>query len=137
MSSEINQQLGREDVTKYKAASTRAMYGGRKSGGCKVANGWLALPEIVAGQGNVSSVISTSAQHQSARGGLELASGVVVARPDFLAADLQVAAARRRALVFPMVVEVPVAVPHVVTAADRLDRVHCKIRGDVGALELH
>lgn len=54
-----------------------------------------ALPEIVAGQWNVSSVISTSTKHESARGGLQFPSGIMVASPNFLATNLQVAGAGR------------------------------------------
>lgn len=52
------------------------------------------LPEIVTGQRDVSSVISTSTEHEPARGRLQFASGIVVAGSDFLAVRLQVAAAR-------------------------------------------
>lgn len=69
----------------------------------------------------MSGIISAAAQHESASRGLRLAPGVVVTRPDLLAADLEVAAADHSALVFAVVMEVAVVVtpgPH---------HFHCKI----------
>ncbi|TGZ39487.1 hypothetical protein DBV15_11797 [Temnothorax longispinosus] len=68
------------------------------------------VPEVVTGQGNVSGVVSTATQHESARRRLGFASGVVVACPDLLAAHLEVAAAGHGALVLAVVVEVAVVV---------------------------
>lgn len=76
-----------------------------------------ALPEIVTGQRDVSRVVSAAAQHEPARRGLGLAPGVVVTRPDLLAAHLEVAAAADHGvLVLAVLVQVAVVVTHVVTA---------------------
>lgn len=74
------------------------------------------LPEVVAGQGNVSGVVSAATQHEPARRGLGLAPGVVVARADLLAAHLEVAAVGHGALVLAVLVEVAIVVSHVVAA---------------------
>jgi len=76
---------------------------------------WRAIPEVVTGEGNVSSVVSATAQREPAGRGLGLAPGVVVTCPDLLAAHLEVAAARHGVLVLAVVVEVAVVVtpgPH-------------------------
>lgn len=59
----------------------------------------------------MSGVVSTATQHESARRGLGLAPGVVVARPDLLAAHLEVAAADHgTTLVLAVVVKIAVIV---------------------------
>lgn len=58
----------------------------------------------------MSGVVSTAAQYEPAGRGLWFAPGVVVARPDLLAARLEVAAGDHGALVLAVVVEVAVIV---------------------------
>lgn len=73
----------------------------------------------------MSGVISTSTEHEPARGGLQFASGIMVAGSDFLAVYLQVAAARYRALILPMILKIPIVVTYAVTnGVDRPGRVH-------------
>lgn len=77
----------------------------------------------------MSSVVSTSTKHELARGGLEFPPGVVVASPHFLAVHLEVTAPGYRALIFTMILEIAIAVHHVVvtaTTVDRFRRVHCE-----------
>lgn len=68
------------------------------------------LPEVVTGQRNVSGVVSTATQHESARSRLGLASGVMVAGPDLLAVHLEVAAAGHGTLVLAVFMKVAVVV---------------------------
>lgn len=76
-------------------------------------------------------------KHELARGGLEFPSGVVMASPDFLATHLEVTASGYRALIFTMILEIAIAVHHVVTTTvDRFRRVHCEIRGELILEEL-
>jgi len=78
-------------------------------------HGERGLPEVVTGEGDVSGVVSATAQHEPAGRGLGLAPGVVMARPDLLAAHLEVAAARHGALVLAVIVKVAIVVttgPH-------------------------
>lgn len=76
-------------------------------------------------------------KHELARGGLQFPSGVVVARPDFLAVHLEVAASGHRALIFTMILEIRIE-HHAVTtvAVDRFRRVHCEIRRELILEEL-
>lgn len=76
-------------------------------------------------------------KHELARGGLQFPSGVVVARPDFLATHLEVAASGYRALIFTMILEIRIE-HHAVTtvAVDRFRRVHCEIRRELILEEL-
>lgn len=90
------------------------------------------LPEVVTGQGNVSGVVSAATQHESARRGLGLAPGVMVARSDLLAAHLEVAAVGHGALVLAVLVEVAIVVPYVVDAGG-LHHLDWKVRKANGA----
>lgn len=64
-------------------------------------------------------------KHESARGGLQFASGIVVASSDFLTIHLQIAAVWYWALIFSVILKVSIVIARIISCtAKRLAHIH-------------